>query len=245
LRRLLVASLLANVIGAAGLVLLAGRPWPPIATPAPPPSAYDRATPGSHRFDGMPVSPGDVVFVGDSHVDYGLWTEFFGTNRVRSRGQEGEGVFGVRHWIGPILDGGPSLVVLWVGGNDLYNGIPLERVEEALGALVDEARGRAQGTEVVLLSGLPMTKNHVLHGIENARADSLNAALGRVARSTGVRFVDLRPRLTDEDGSLDLDVSFDGSHLNGDGYSRVIEVLHPFVNGALAGHNHPPQRPDS
>jgi hypothetical protein len=243
--RLLVASLLANVVGVAGVAMLAGRPGAAVATDVPSPSEYDRATPGSHRFDGMPVLRGDVVFVGDSHVDYGLWTEFFGTDRVKSRGQQGEGVFGVRHWIGPILDGGPSLVLLWAGGNDLYNGVPIERVEAGLGALVEETRERAPSTELVLLSALPMTKNHVLHGVENERAAALNAALRRVARSERVRLVDLGPRLTDEDGSLDLAVSFDGSHLNGEGYARVIEAIQPLVNGALAGHDRRPQGPGS
>ena len=95
MKRLLVASLLANVMGAAALALIASRPGSSVPPPAPP-SVYDLVAPGSNRFDGMPVSPGDVVFVGDSQVDYGLWTEFFGTDRVKSRGQEGEGIFGVR-----------------------------------------------------------------------------------------------------------------------------------------------------
>jgi lysophospholipase L1-like esterase len=196
-------------------------------------TAYRRET---SIFDLVPIEPGDVVFLGDSHVQYGLWSELFGSSRVRNRGIAGDDAAGVLRRLDPIVAGRPSAVFLAVGSNDVSSsrGGTVEGTARSVMEIVDRLRRGSEATSVYVLSALPKSRNTEIHATESPRANRLNEALAAAAPAHGATYLDIATPLVEDDGSLGMEFTYDGGHLNGAGYRRVAEVLRPRVEAALA-----------
>src|SRR3954471_83138 len=69
-------------------------------------------------FERLPVGPDDVLFVGDSLTDGGLWHELMADARCKNRGIAGDTSAGVLARLEPMLAGQPAAVYLLVGVND-------------------------------------------------------------------------------------------------------------------------------
>jgi lysophospholipase L1-like esterase len=160
----------------------------------------------------------DVVMLGDSLTDGAEWHEIFPDQAIVNRGIDGDTADGVRERLDDVLALRPLAVVLMIGINDLTDG---GRSVEAVFADVRAIVGRltAAGARVVLMSTLPC---HVTLGAWKscaAAAAGVRALDLRLAglASAGVAYVDLASRLAGEAG-LRPEYTYDGVHLNGDGY---------------------------
>jgi lysophospholipase L1-like esterase len=63
---------------------------------------------------------------------------------------------------------------------------------------------------------------------EIAETNELSRAFA--ATRTTVQYLDLWPALADPNNALRTELTFDGLHLNGRGYTTWVEVLRPLVN---------------
>ena len=253
LRTLLILSLGANVIGiGAGLVLMdrlngwgylrakyyeyvEGSPYTDSRRPFYESSLFKREV-SVHGH--LPVQPGDVVFLGDSHVGYGPWAEIFGTLRVRNRGIAGDNTTGVLHRLDPIAEAKPAAIFLSIGSNDVdqrYHDLSVEEVVANVRTIVDRIQTASPRTAVYLLSSLPKSRATTLNATETPLSRALNARYAALAPEVGAIYLDVAAPLSAEDGSLQTRYSFDGGHLNGAGYAVVTEVIRPYVERALTG----------
>jgi lysophospholipase L1-like esterase len=184
-----------------------------------------------------PIQPGDVVFLGDSHARGAWWSEVFGIPRVKNRGIDGDVTGGVLRRLDEVVSGRPSAVFLFIGSNDVDRGLGGATVEQTLASvasIVERIREGSPGTAVYLLSAPPKSSRSTLNATETPLAWQLNEGFARVASETGATYLDVSTPMRASDGSLQVDMTYDGSHLNAEGYRRVIEVVRPHVERHLA-----------
>jgi len=183
-----------------------------------------------------PVEPGDVVFLGDSHAGGAPWSEIFGTARVRNRGINGDVTGGVLRRLDEVTAGRPAAVFMFIGSNDVdagLGGVTVEAALENVGRILDAIRERSPQTAVYVLSAPPKSGRSTLNATESPLAHRLNAGFAELAPAHGATYLDVTTLLSEPDGSLKVAYTADGSHLNAEGYRRVLEVVRPYVERHL------------
>ena len=176
-------------------------------------------------FTGRP----EVVMVGDSLTGGAEWAELFPRQHIANRGIDGDTTDGVLARLDDLLAARPRLAFVMVGINDFADA---HREVEAVFADYRDivARLDSAGVRVVVQSTLPC--NEALGQWKSCAA--INGAIARLdARlatlaSERVRFIDLRPLLA-PGGQLDAAITFDGIHLNGEGYRRWQRAIAPLM----------------
>ncbi len=99
----------------------------------------------------------------------------------------------------------PGFVVIAYGANDAIRGVSLARTEQSLRSMV--SRAKANQTIPILVTVLPMTGSRAIY---NGRVDAINRRIREIARSEGVKLVNLHGAIrSDPDRYL-----VDGLHLN-------------------------------
>ena len=188
-------------------------------------------------YDAYPIRPGDVVFFGDSHAEFGPWVDAFGTARVRNWGLAGENTDGALARLGRVIAGRPAAVFVSIGSNDVAASNTGRSVEETVAnvrTLLERLRAGSPATAVYLLATLPKGRTTVANLTETPLSQALNARYAELAPALGATYVDLATPLSDPDGTLRLPFTFDGAHLNAAGYAVAVEAVRPFVEAALA-----------
>lgn len=178
------------------------------------------------QFEQLSPRPGQIVFLGDSGVENGLWHEWFPTLPCVNRGVGGDTINGVRLRLDSAIYQ-PRAVALLVGTNDLAaRGRRSRRVPEiadALRGLIADIKARAPDSTVLLNSIHPRSRDM------SASVRSLNDRYRELAVETGTTYIDLSNVLSSADGSLRTELTFDGLHLNGLGYSLWVDILRPHL----------------
>jgi lysophospholipase L1-like esterase len=182
------------------------------------------------QFAALTPAPRQVVFLGDSITEGGLWQEWFTGLPALNRGIGGETSADLLRRVDTAIHD-PAGVFLLIGTNDLSAGISLAEIVRTVRALLDEIERRAPGTPVVVQSVMPRTARfrddiRLLNGAYRALVD---------AAPVHVQYLDLWPALADEQGLLRSEFTEDGLHLGGAGYAAWVDVLRPHVTKVLDG----------
>jgi lysophospholipase L1-like esterase len=166
----------------------------------------------------------DVVMIGDSITQGGIWSEIFPQTRIANRGVSGDTAADILKRMDTILAVKPQKALIMVGINDLYQGFSVDAIFSNYQSIV--TRLKNEGVEVVIQStlecGLPIGKDdHPLRAkcvgkIKKIR--SLNQLLKQYAVDQGLAFVNINTKLSSKDKGLLPEYSFDGVHLFGEGY---------------------------
>ena len=170
--------------------------------------------------------PSDVVMIGDSITESGLWNEILPGIRVANRGLDGDTTAGVLARMNDILATQARSAFVLLGINDLGrgDGVPqvLERYERIILAL------QAAGMEVFVQSTLRCSVRQCARYAN--RIPELNRGLEALAARRGARFIDLNALLAEPDGGL-LEVhSHDGVHLLASGFNVWAEAIYPYLS---------------
>lgn len=176
--------------------------------------------------------PGKIAFVGDSQVEQCEWRELFGDSLdIENRGIVGDGASGVLRRIDAVLAEKPAKIILWFGVNDLIFGNKIPDAVGEYGRVLDKILLQKSPSEVVMLSVLPTNSAVKNIPVSNADLKILNEKLAELARSRGIKFIDLDPQMSDEKGQLRAAFTLDGLHLNGAGYFELKKQLISEVAG--------------
>lgn len=191
------------------------------------PSQVSRAS----QFAHFSAPDGQVVMLGDSITELGLWQEWFAGTPVLNRGIGGETSADLLRRLDTAI-GRPAAVFLLIGTNDLTLGVSLREVVSNVRALLAEIERRAPATRVVVQSVMPRTPRYRddLHRLNRA----YQALVAEADDHT--EYLDLWPALADENGRLREELTEEGVriHLNGAGYAAWVDVLRPHVARAFA-----------
>lgn len=157
--------------------------------------------------------PGNVVFVGDSQVALAPLLDML--TSYRNRGISGAKIADVAAWIDDVLAAEPAHLVLFVGTNDVYFGVPHEESVAAACDLLDRIASRSH-CSVTVVSVPPIE-------VDEQAARALNAVLERLAVERGFRWLDIVPTVSA------MDWTADGLHLNEAAYRAVSTALRKAV----------------
>lgn len=184
---------------------------------------YDRRV---SLFDVLPpVTPGDVVLLGDSITEGGWWQDWFPGLPIRNRGISGDTTAGVLRRLQQVLHE-PAQLFLLIGTNDITFGVADEDVVGNLSQIVGRLRLECPDTEVVVQSLLPRTPEMA------PRLRGLNEGYARIAAEHGATWLDLWPAFAGAQDELRAELTNDDLHLVGAGYAVWVEALRRHVTGA-------------
>lgn len=169
------------------------------------------------RFGGLPRSANDVVFLGDSQVQNAPLADL--VSQARQRGIGGQTVADLRAWVDQVLASPPRRLVLLAGTNNAIERQSADAFARDYADLLDHIAERAPRTDVVVLTIPPGT------GEWGQRVPAMNRALRDLAARRDVQVVDLFAPLADDAGRLRRDLTYDGTHLNDEGYARVASAF--------------------
>jgi hypothetical protein len=153
--------------------------------------------------------PGCVMLVGDSQVALAPWLDML--TGYRNRGLPGAKIADVSAWIDGVLADDPAHLVLVIGSNDVYFGVPRRASLDAARALLDRIAQRAT-CPVTVVSVPPLPADRLA-------VRALNAGLERLATERGFRWLDIVPTLSR------LEWTQDGIHLTEAAYRAVAPAL--------------------
>lgn len=177
------------------------------------------------QFATLGVPPRRVVLLGDSITEQGVWDEWFPQHAVLNRGISSDTIDGVAGRLDSAINE-PSLVSLLIGTNDLGGGgssTDVARIVPALDALLGSIVRRAPETTVLVNSVMPRTADFA------AVIRQTNLGFAAAARRHGAAWLDLWPVMADASGALRGELTWDGLHLNGQGYAVWVEALAPYL----------------
>lgn len=172
----------------------------------------------SSQFDVLPPPDADVVFLGDSITEFGLWNEWFPDVSVANRGVAGDTTAGILRRLHSSV-GTQRALSLLAGTNDIAQGVPSERIAANVDTILERIAVAAPETKVVINSVMPRAA-----GFSDTVRD-VNDKLRLIATKHGATYVDLWPAFADERGQIRPEFSLDRLHLTGEGYRAWVGVL--------------------
>lgn len=175
---------------------------------------------------------GAIAFVGDSITEFFPLKKFLGRELpLCNRGIAGtDSQWLVEHLSEQVLSLAPKKLFLMIGVNDIGMGHGLAETVERVVELLNQIRMESFGTEVYLLSVLPVNQApefaKTVKVRNNAVIQDLNSRLQLLA---GAEYVNLYPLLLDAEGELGKDYTTDGLHLSQLGYEKLATVLRAYL----------------
>lgn len=182
------------------------------------------------------VKEPDIIFIGDSIVEYYPLQELLQTNKVLIN----RGIRGYKtdllldnldaHLFGSALD----KVFILIGTNDIGKEIPQSETLENLEGVIQKISREYPLAQIQLLSVLPVNEGEEYKGTvylrTNEKIQELNRAYqGLASIYTNVQFIDLYETLLDETGQLDQEFTTDGLHLTIAGYALLSSELDKYL----------------
>ena len=161
-----------------------------------------------------PSEPGALALVGDSQVALAPWLDVL-TNYA-NRGLSDAKIADVAAWVDDVLAADPAHLVLMIGSNDVYFGVPRDASVAAARELFDRIAERSH-CPVTVVSVPPIE-------VDKRGASALNEALEQLVVERGFQWLDIVPTLSA------MDWTQDGLHLNAAAYRAVA----PAIRAALA-----------
>lgn len=162
--------------------------------------------------------------IGDSITAGGNWSSRFPGVRIANRGVVSDTSLKILARMDGILATEPDRAFLMFGINDIYNGVPVERIVSRYARIVDILQAR--GVEVVIQSTLACAGS--VCGDKLVRVGELNRRLKALARQKRVKFIDINSSLSDRSG-LRASYTRDGVHITQAGYRVWYAALAPHM----------------
>jgi len=222
--RMKLIAVLALVAGAAFAAGWFAKPSTPRA--AQPSSYWDEK---KSFFDAF-GSYASVVMIGDSLTDGAEWREMFPGVALVNRGVDGDTTAGVLKRMEGITSAHARKAFIMIGINDFKEGRSVDAALQDYRRIV--SRLNESGMKVYVQSTLACNEakaEWIACGALRGKIKELNRGLAGLA-SANVTFIDINAELAGPDG-LKSDLTYDGVHLNGEGYRIWRDRISKFVMG--------------
>ena len=178
----------------------------------------------------------DILFIGDSIVEYYPLQELFGTSKtIVNRGIRGYQTRLLRenldaHLYGEAVD----KIVLLIGTNDIGKDVPVNEALNNLEAIIQSIARDYPLTEIKLLSILPVNEGEeykqTVYIRTNEKIQKWNQAYKELASAyMQVEFAPVFDSLIDQEGQLKKDYTTDGLHLSVTGYQVLTKALKDYL----------------
>lgn len=169
-----------------------------------------------------------VIMAGDSQIELGRWYDLLGGSfAVRNCGLSRAKISDVTELISAVADRNPKAVVLMCGINNLGSHDSVESCAADYERLVVKVRTALNPNRIIVLSVMPVRESAVDRDSQevNRRVCSLNQRLRTLCQRQQAEFVDVSTAVSGSGGELSPGLTFDGVHLNPQGYQKIAAVL--------------------
>jgi len=190
------------------------------------PSPYGTSTHKQRRTQLFETVGGktDIVFIGDSHTELGLWNEVFPDTSVANRGINEDTTADVLSRLDSIIRLKPRQAFLMLGVNDVLTGMEIEETMKNYRNIVYSLK--QSNIDIVIQSTVQCHLS--LCGHENIESvNALNDALMQLSVKEDLHYLYLES-LSDSTG-LATPLTYDGIHLTPEGYQIWINTLNQFL----------------
>ena len=170
----------------------------------------------SSTFNYLPIDSTDVVFVGTSITDQFPINEMFHTLRIKNRGIGSNYSWQIVNRIEPIVQSHPRKLFLEMGINDLEADITVDSLLANYKTVVGIIKKESPRTVIYIQSIFPVVRTKG-YGKCQPFIEKINPILKEYCEKSGINFVNIYPLLFKNDG-LDSTLTWDGTHLNFEGY---------------------------
>lgn len=177
-------------------------------------------------FEHMPVKSDEIIFLGDSLTALSNWNELFEKEKIKNRGISGDKINGVIHRLDEVVRFKPKKIFLMIGINDLGAKRSIEDIMTDYDRLVHLILTKTSKSELYIQSILP-TKNHVTR--QGKDIIEINRRLLELSHTYHVTFINLFDAFKTNKNELNMDFSYDGLHLNAEGYLLWKKIIVNFV----------------
>lgn len=176
---------------------------------------------------------GQTVLAGDSITEIYNHTEFFASYRektgleVYNRGISGDTSDRLlERWADNVLSLKPKNIVLLIGTNDSAKGATANFVADNVKKIIYMTKKDCPDARLILEAVYPINKKIKFWlGRSNKKIKEINSVLEALAKKEGITFIDLTSDLSDSGGCLNPDFTYDGLHLNANGFEKVTDRL--------------------
>ena len=180
-----------------------------------------------------PITPKDIVFVGNSLTENGKWNEYFPGQKIVNRGIIGDEALGIYDRLYQILPGKPKKIFLQTGANDVSHDLPVDSIVERIAMIVDKIREESPETQLYLQGSLPINESFNRYQKMTGKTEvlpELSKRLEQLAASRGIVFINLFPLFVQPGTNvLRKDLTNDGLHLKKEGYEIWVRAIEPYV----------------
>ena len=178
----------------------------------------------------------DIIFIGDSIIEYYPLQELFGTSKnIVNRGIRGYQIGLLRenldvHLYGDSVD----QIVLLIGTNDIGKDVPMNEALNNLESVIQTISRDYPLSQIKLVSILPVNEStdfkQTVYIRTNERIKAWNQAYQDLASAyIQVEFVPVFENLLDQKGQLKSDFTTDGLHLSVSGYQALSNTLKKYI----------------
>lgn len=178
----------------------------------------------------------DILFIGDSIVEYYPLQELFGTAKtIVNRGIRGYQTGLLLENLDAHLYGGAvDKIVLLIGTNDIGKDVPVNEALNNLESIIQSIARDYPLTEIKLLSILPVNEGEeykqTVYIRTNEKIQKWNQAYKELSSAyMQVEFAPVFDSLTDQAGQLKKDYTTDGLHLSVPGYQVLTKSLKDYL----------------
>jgi len=180
-------------------------------------------------FESGETHSNKVVFLGDSLTDYCEWNEYFITNGILNRGISGDTTDGVLNRLKQVYNIQPSKVFIMVGINDLRRNVDIDTILNNISTILNELKENSPNTAIFVQSVLPMNSQLHQNSVKSENVLELNSKLKKLTVDTDVSYIDLFSLMLNKENQLKPEFTFDGLHLNGNGYGQWVNEIKKLV----------------
>jgi hexosaminidase len=180
----------------------------------------------------MPVTKGEIIFLGNSITDGAEWAQLFNDLRMKNQGISGDVTGGVLHRLDVVTNRKPAKIFLLIGTNDLARGVSVDSVVKNMLLLADYVKQQSPKTKLYVQSILPVNDVYGKFAGHTKNGEKIKAAnefLRTNATAHNYQYVDLHSLFVDESGKLKKELSNDGLHLMGSAYLLWKEIIYSYV----------------
>ena len=172
----------------------------------------------------LKVDSTDIVFIGNSLTEAFPVTELYGPH-YKNRGINGNTTYQILQRMIEIVKVRPRKIFIEGGINDLTANIKIDSIIANYSKMLAAAAALSPETKCYVQSVLP-TANEAAR--LNKKIVQLNERLRSFCRLTGYIYIDIYSKMLNKH-QLDAAYTYDGVHLNGNGYRVWHNALAPYL----------------
>lgn len=140
-----------------------------------------------------------------------------------------------------IFDLNPSILFIQIGSNDIGFNVPEEKFLKNYNEIMDKISTKLPNTTVYIMAYYPINTVHNFGEEPEEHAElnkhrsneyniAANAKVKALADKHNFNYINLNDGLTDNDGNLKYNLTFDGLHPLPIGYDIVFKNMTPYLN---------------